>query len=227
MELKLINKENLAGNVWAFRFQPKRPVNWTAGQYIKVELPHDNPDDEGISRYFTVSSAPYEGVIQITTRVTDSTFKKALAALPEGGGLQLIKEPSGDFVWEDSDKPMVFIAGGIGITPFYSILKQRHHDKQPLKVLLIYGSRDDEVPFKEEFAQWQAADSGFKISYQVGIRLAPDVLKGITPELNESLVYLSGPEPMVEDLGDQLKAAGLSEAQLKQDFFPNYTEANY
>jgi ferredoxin-NADP reductase len=227
MELKLISKENLAGNVWAFRFKPQQSLSWTAGQYIKVELPHDNPDDEGASRYFTISSAPYEGIVQITTRVTDSSFKKALAALPESGNLQLMKEPGGDFVWEDSDKPMIFIAGGIGMTPFYSILKQRHHDQQALKVMLIYGSRDDEVPFKEELAQWQAADPEFKISYQVGVRLTPEVLKGIAPGLNESMVYLSGPESMVEALGDQLKAAGLPEAQLKQDYFPNYTEENY
>lgn len=227
MTLKLSNKENLVGNVWAFRFQPEKSLSWTAGQFIKVELPHDNPDDEGTSRYFTVSSAPYEGIIQITTRVTDSTFKKALAALPVDGVLQIIKEPEGDFVWEDSEKPIVFIAGGIGITPFYSILKQKFHNKQPLKLLLIYGSRDDEVPFKDELAQWQVADPNFKVNYQVGVRLSPEVLKGIVPGLNESLVYLSGPEPMVEDLGYKLKAVGLPEAQLKQDFFPNYTEENY
>ncbi len=97
--MKLKEKENLIDNAWAFRFKPSQPLAWTAGQFIRVELPHDDPDDEGIKRWFTISSAPYEGIVQITTRVTDSTFKQALAALPVGGGLHLIEEPDGDFIW--------------------------------------------------------------------------------------------------------------------------------
>ncbi|HET8670947.1 MAG TPA: YHS domain-containing protein [Candidatus Saccharimonadales bacterium] len=78
--LKLIEKEVLVDNVWAFRFEPTAPLEWIAGQFIRVELPHDNPDAEGTKRWLTVSSAPYEEIIQITTRVTGSTFKQALAA---------------------------------------------------------------------------------------------------------------------------------------------------
>src|SRR4051812_9360566 len=154
MVLKLLEKEQLVDNVWAFRFQPSEPLVWTAGQYVRVELPHDNPDEEGTKRWFTNSAAPYEGIMQITTRVTESTFKQALSKLEEGSELQLIENPDGDFVWQDSDLPIVFVAGGIGVTPFHSILKQRVHDLLPLKVTLIYGSRTEDVPFKDELAEW-------------------------------------------------------------------------
>ena len=68
MVLKLIEKEHLVDNVWAFRFKPSEPLVWTAGQYVRVELPHENPDGEGVKRWFTNSAAPYEGILQITTR---------------------------------------------------------------------------------------------------------------------------------------------------------------
>lgn len=119
MVLKLIDKEHLIDNVWAFHFQPTEPLVWTAGQFVRVELPHDNPDEQGTKRWFTNSAAPHEGIMQITTRVTDSTFKQALAKLVEGDELQLIENPEGDFVWQDSKLPIIFVAGGIGVTPFF------------------------------------------------------------------------------------------------------------
>jgi ferredoxin-NADP reductase len=227
MVLTLFEKEHLVENVWAFRFKPSEPLQWAAGQYMRVKLPHDNPDKEGEKRWFTVSSAPYEQIAQITTRVTDSTFKQALSQLPVGGELKLLETPHGDFVWQDSELPKVFVAGGIGVTPFRSILKQRAQDKLPLDVTLVYGSRTPDVPFKDELEQWQASDSRLKVLYEVGEPLTAERLAELLPALNDSLVYLSGPEPMVEALGDDLKKHGLPEAQLKQDFFPNYTERNY
>jgi ferredoxin-NADP reductase len=76
--LILKEKENLVDNIWAFRFEPSAPLDWSAGQYIRVDLPHDKPDAEGTKRWFTISSAPYEQIVQITTRITQSAFKQAL-----------------------------------------------------------------------------------------------------------------------------------------------------
>lgn len=227
MTFKLIEKEHLVDNVWAFRFQPSKPLIWIAGQYVRVELPHENPDEEGTKRWFTNSAAPFEGIMQITTRVTKSTFKQALSKLEVGGELRLIENPEGDFVWQDSDLPIIFIAAGIGVTPFRSILKQRAHDQLPLNVTLIYGSRTEDVPFKEELAEWSAAHPAFTLRYIVGEPLTAKKLVELEPNLNQSLVYISGPEPMVEALGVELIRQGLPEAQFKRDDFPNYNERNY
>ena len=227
MKLRLIEKEHLVDNVWAFRFKPSEPLAYTAGQYVRVELPHDNPDKEGTMRWFTNSAAPYEGIMQITTRVTDSTFKQALSKLEPGNELQVIEAPEGDFVWQDSAMPLVFVAGGIGVTPFRSILRQRAHNGLPLAITLVYGSRTTDVPFKDELTQWSQKDPQLKVHYAVGEPLTAESLIKLVPNLNLSLVYLSGPEPMVEALGSDLKKHGLPENQLKQDFFPNYTKANY
>jgi len=227
MGIELIEKEHLIDNIWAFHFQPTTSLTWTAGQFIRIEVPHDNPDAEGTKRWFTISSAPYEGIVQITTRVTGSTFKQALVALPIGERLPLIEKPDGDFVWEDSDKPLVFVAGGIGVTPFRSILRQRAHDGLPLNVTVVYGNRTDEIVFKNEFEDYAAADPRLNIKYVTGEPLAVEKLMELVPNLNDSLVYVSGPEPLVEALHEQLKANGLPEEQFKGDFFPNYTNANY
>lgn len=226
--LKLIEKEQLSDNLWAFRFKPNIDLAWTPGQFVRVELPHDNPDDEGVRRFFTISSAPYEGIVQITTRISDSTFKQALAALPVGGDLLLLDMPDGDFVWEEeSDRPLVFVAGGIGITPFRSMLRQRAHDNLPLAATLIYANRTDAIAFKDEFDGYADQDAAFTVHYLTGERLSAEKLHELVPGINGTLVYVSGPEPMVESIGNDLKAAGLPAERLKQDYFPNYTEINY
>lgn len=227
MKLTLIEKEHLVDNIWAFRFRPNGPFSWTAGQYIRVELPNENPDAEGTKRWFTNSAAPFEGIMQITTRVSQSTFKQALSRLNPGDELELIENPEGDFVWQDSDLPIVFVAGGIGVTPFHSILKQRAHDDLPLNAVLVYGSRTPEVPFKNELKQWQAADPRLKVRYVVGAPLTAERLADEVPGLNKSLVYVSGPEPMVQALSKDLMEHGLPEKQLKRDEFPNYDQTNY
>ena len=225
--LTLISKENLADNVWAFRFKADTPISWTPGQFIRVELPHDNPDDEGMKRWFTISSTPHDGYIQITTRVTDTTFKQALAALPIGGTINLVEQPDGDFVWQESEKPLVFIAGGIGITPFYSMLKARGHSGQPVSATLIYNGRTDELPFKVEFEEASRRHPEFKVHYVIGEQLTTEKLTELVPNISSSQVYISGAESMVEALGKQLEESGLANDNLHQDFFPHYNEESY
>ena len=140
--------------------------------------------------------------------------------------LQLVEKPEGDFIWENSGLPICVCGWCIGVTPFHSILKQRMHDGQPTKVTLVYGSRTPDVPFKKELEEWKAADPDLEVRYVSGKPLTADSLAEV-PEINRCLVYLSGPEQMVEALGDDLKKHGLPESQLKQDFFPNYNENNY
>lgn len=228
MNLTLLEKEHLVDNIWAFRFRPEGVFEWTAGQYIRVELPHDSPDQEGTKRWFTNSAAPYEKIMQITTRITQSTFKRALSLLEPGDNLAMIENPDGDFVWQNSDLPILFVAGGIGITPFRSILRQRAHDDMPLAVTLIYGGRGEEgLPFRDEIRDWREKDSRFKVFYATGEPLSAAKLHELYPDINESLVYVSGPEAMVEVLSTELKDKGLLEDRLKRDDFPNYNPENY
>ena len=227
MHTELIEKQQLVDNIWSFKFKTSEPLTWVAGQYAEVELSHNPADEGGTKRFFTNSAAPYEGIYQITTRISESSFKQALLKLGVGDrSLKLVSQPEGDFVWQDSEKPLVFIAGGIGITPFYSILKQRIHDGLSINATLVYGSRTAEVAFKNELDEW-ASKGLLKVQYEVGTRLDASSLSQIVPDFNNHLVYISGPEPMVEALGNDLTEHGLPKNQLKQDYFPYYDETNY
>ncbi len=225
--LRLKEKEHLVDNMWAFRFISDKSLVWVPGQFIRVELLHNNPDSEGTKRWFTISSTPHDGFVQITTRITDTTFKQALAALEIGDVIQLIEQPDGDFVWQESDKPLVFIAGGIGITPFYSMLKSRGHSGKPVSAVLIYNGRTDDLPFKTDFEEATKRHPEFMVQYVIGEQLTDEKLAELVPDINSSQVYISGPEPMVEALGKQLEKNGLASQNLHQDFFPHYSETNY
>lgn len=225
--LHLKEKQLLVDNVWAFRFEPDKPLTWVPGQFIRVELNHDDPDEEGTKRWFTVSSTPHDGYVQITTRITDTTFKQALSALPIGESLKLVEQPDGDFVWQESDKPLVFVAGGIGITPFYSMLKARSHSGQPISATLIYNGRTDDLPYKAELDEASKRHAEFSVHYIVGERLTVEKLTELVPDFVSLQVYISGPEQMVESFSKQLREAGVPDGNLHEDFFPNYNEANY
>jgi ferredoxin-NADP reductase len=221
--LSLIRKLPEGGNIWSFIFKPSVPLTWTAGQFIRIELPHVLPDDEGTKRYFTIASPPHEAVVQITTRITSSTFKQALAALPEGGKLGLLDHPTGDFIWPHTNLPLIFAAQGIGITPFYSMLRARLHDRQPLATTLLYANLKAPIPFETTLRQWAAEHPEFQLALS-DQPITARSLHQLQPHLAGSLLYVSGPGNLVELLGPPYNVPG---AQLKQDFFPNYPHASY
>lgn len=228
MKLALVSKTNLVGNIWSFVFEPESVQNYEAGQYVRVQLDHPNPDEKGPKRFFTNSAAPHEGVVQICTRLTGSTFKNALSRLEPGDELlEMLKPHEGDFVWQDSERPILFVAAGIGVTPYHSILKERTHDGLNIPATLLYNGRDYDLPWKDYFGELSGSHPEFSVVYQIDERVSVETLRSRFPLLNESLVYLSGPEQMVDDVGEELKGAGLPEDQLKQDWFPNYDESSY
>src|SRR5690349_12906121 len=115
--------EDTADHIKTFWFKPEKPVKYTAGQFTEIYLPHDNADNRGQRRWFTVSSSPTDPMVSITTKFATehgSTFKQTLAALKPGTPLKLA-DPMGDFVLpKDPSIPLIFVAGGIGVTPMHS-----------------------------------------------------------------------------------------------------------
>src|SRR4030066_1062256 len=151
MILTLFNKVPGTSDVTSFYFKPHVAVKWTAGQYMQFTLPHDNPDDRGTSRFFTISSAPFEENIMITTRFAgdaSSTFKKVLLKMEIGQNIYALM-PQGEFLIKDFAKSYVFIAGGIGITPFRSIIFDLDFNKQlrNMDIFLLYSNRNNDIAF--------------------------------------------------------------------------------
>ncbi len=233
MKIELVEKKRETQSVTSFIFKSPTPVKWVAGQFLFYTFPHNNPDQRGVTRYFTVSSAPFEEHIMLTTKLADkhpSSFKQKLFSSPIGMELE-VTDTDGDFTVDlprskagDPGKKLIFIAGGIGITPYRSILLDLDHKNLPINVTLLYANHDNNFVFKEELETLAVTHPTFKIKYFVSPKHIEkeDIQEAIDEITNESMVYVSGPEVMTEAFEKTLKEMGLPEDRIKLDFFPGY-----
>lgn len=232
MLVKLDQIEVLSPNIKTFWFEREPQFDYTAGQFIEMTLPHDNPDERGIRHWFTLSSSPTEKHLSITTKFAErsSSFKQTLGALRPGQTVEL-SEPMGDFVLpKDSTIPLVFVAAGIGVTPFRSMTKWLidSHEKHQIQVLMAATSIDD-VVFEDLFKEY-GIEPTLIISQppeewmgEVG-HLSAERITSLIGGVNDNRIYVSGPEQMVEVFEKDFKAMGLNETQWVGDFFPGYPE---
>ncbi len=232
MNVVFEHKELLARNIYTFWFKPVKPVDYVAGQFIEMYLPHEGHDDRGQKRWFTLSSSPTDKRISITTKFADedgSTFKEHLRALKHGTELKLA-DPRGDVVLQkDATIPLVFVAGGMGITPIHSILKYLHDTGQKRDIQLIYISEHfDQMPFRDLFATYDIdyvaipkyASIGWK--GRTGSVTVTDILEIAGDDKDKKMFYVSGPEPLAEALTKELEQHGVDKHRVVTDYFPGY-----
>ncbi|OHA62954.1 MAG: hypothetical protein A2748_00545 [Candidatus Wildermuthbacteria bacterium RIFCSPHIGHO2_01_FULL_45_20] len=225
MKLTFVEKQRETKDCFSFFFQTEQPISWKAGQYLHITLPHQNPDARGIKRYVTIASAPYEGHIRITMRIDplhSSSFKKALMDLRKGESMES-SDPRGNFTVDDPSQPMIWIAGGIGITPYRSILADLDYRREPINVQLLYANRDRDIVFKDTLENIARTHEHFRISYAVDpIRINADFIHKNVPDLALPIFYLSGPLSMVNMLEQELHVLGIPDTRIKTDHFPGY-----
>lgn len=213
----------------SYTFKPGHDLHWIPGQYLELTIPHDNPDQRGMSRWFTITSLPGED-IEITTKLSESssTFKHALESLRPHDAVTL-SEPMGDFVLpRDSSIPLVFVAGGIGITPFISMCKamSKAHDER--HIYFIYTvSNEDDILFDDALHR-------AKITPTIIVRNPSDEWGGERGSLtghqiaalskapSNALYYLAGSEQTIERLQKELLRENISATNIVTDFFHNY-----
>jgi ferredoxin-NADP reductase len=210
-------------------------IDFQPGQYFWVELLDPPFDDEkGPRRHISVVTSPGErGVLGLCTRLRDSAFKRSLAAMPIGAEVE-VEQPKGSFVLpEETDIPYVFLAGGIGITVFRSMLRHIAEQGLPHRVTLVYSNRDREsTPFLDELLELERQNENIRVvptmtddpgwdgeSRRIGPELLRDHLEG---ELGAFRYLLAGPPAMVEGVTEQLLEAGIPEDRLTADRFSGY-----
>jgi ferredoxin-NADP reductase len=222
-----------ADNIWTFFFKPEHSLHYTAGQFIELTLPHVDPDKRGIKRWFTLSSSPTDEMLTITTKFAaqnSSSFKLALRTLVPGTEVTM-SDAMGDFVLPKlAQTPLVFVAGGIGLTPFHSIFSwlAATGEKRPIRFLYAVTS-EDEIICQDTFEK-----AGIHATIVVSKpteswggergRLTAELILGLEILTPDTMIYISGPEPMVESLGDDLHKKGISRQHIVGDYFPNYTQ---
>lgn len=225
MNVRLLETEKLSDNIISFHFAPEYPQNYTAGQYVELIIPHKNPDSRGIKRWFTLSSSPTEQNFTITTKFPDSkpsTYKKALSSLEKGDVVKMV-DPMGDFVLpKDKNIILHFVAGGIGITPFRSMIKWLIDTKQKRNIRLIYAVKNyKQLVFIDEFKKYGDDIQVVKSSSTNLNNLTSPV---ISTYKTDDMIYISGPETMVEKLTNKLLELGIDKTRLVSDYFPGYTD---
>lgn len=238
IELTLLEKDKVQGtDVTSFKFskhddqggQDKKTtlLDYTAGQFAFFDIGGVYNDPKGPIRHFTISSSPTENFIMFSTRIRDSPYKKTLSTLEEGAKVK-VRGPEGQFVLhQDYSKPAVFLSGGIGVTPFRTMIKYATDKQLPVKIVMFDSNRNrSNIIFKKEFDDWAKINKNLKIIYTItdedrheqSFTTANDwrgeygridkamILKYLdTKILNNSIFYICGPPAMVNAMQTLLK----------------------
>ena len=235
LSLSLTKKEEVSPDTYQLTFSHPAPFAYTPGQYLEWTFDHATPDNRGIRRYFTIASAPHEPLsIGIKIKEKASSFKEAIKKIVPGekiitGGLY------GDFILHPNQtQKLVWIAGGIGITPFRSMAKHLLKTNEQRNITLFYCALNpNDFPYLDIFQEAKKiglttipvitdkANIPENWTGEAGY-LTPEIIKKHIPDFNERHYYLSGPNAMVTSYKSLLKNIGISSSQIHTDYFPGF-----
>ncbi len=217
MILKVIKKSETK-NISSLILEKPKGFHFYAGQYLDIELPVNDPNDD--TRAFTISSSPTEDFLMITTKKGISKFKKYLESLKEEDIIES-SHPAGTFILDESS-PAVFLAGGIGITPFRSMIKYAVDQKISTAITLIYSNSDNNFLFKKELDAWQKAYPKLKIIYHNSSKNGRLQNLNPKPQTLNPIYYLAGSHSFVNNMAQILIDSGVDETNIRYDRFDGY-----
>jgi ferredoxin-NADP reductase len=235
LRLTLKRKTKLSGDTVDFAFTPPQPLAFAPGQYMEWTLGYPHSDSRGNRRYFTLASSPTEQTLHLGVKFSErgSTFKKAMLAMNKQSTI-LAGQIAGDFTLPaDPRQKLVFIAGGIGVTPFRSMLKYLVDTRQRRDIILIYANRTaDDIVYNDVLDEaylklgiptvYTLTDtSAVPRDWSGGVgRIDAEMIARVVPDYRERTFYLSGPPEMVRSTEHALKTLHVSGSRIKKDFFP-------
>ncbi len=231
--LALKEKKQIGPDLYDLSFTADRPLKFKPGQYLEWTLGHEHPDTRGNRRYFTIASSPTESEIHMGVKFYPqaSSFKKTLLDLKPGDKI-VASQLAGEFTLpSDPAQKLAFIAGGIGVTPFRSIIKNLIDTNDHRDAVLFYSARNPtELVYKEIFDQ--AAAYGLRTEYIVHDTtpewpgktgyITPELIMAAAPDYKERMFYISGPHAMVTIFKAALKNLGVPRGHIKVDYFPGF-----
>ena len=241
MKLKLVDKKVEAQGTKSFFWETQKEVKYLPGQYFYFTLPKLNyPDSRGATRHFSLSTSPTEGkIIRCTTRIRqESGFKKTLDELPINSEIQG-EGPEGSYILDENEKgPHVFLAGGIGITPFRSMIKYAIDKKTPSNINLLYSnSIPEQITFRRELEDWAKKADNFRLDMTVTKpEESKERWKGMTGRIDDKMItslipkpytlnatfWLCGPPPMVDAMEQIIGKLKVSFGQVRSEKFTGY-----
>ena len=234
---RLLNRAEVAEGTMAFHFEKPARFDFRAGQAADLTLLNPpETDSEGNTRTFSIASAPFEDQLVFTTRMRDTAFKRSLRTMPLGTAVKLDSAMGSFTLHKNSAKPAVFMAGGIGITPFSSMIRQADYDRTPHKLYLFYSNRrPEDAAFLEDLFRLQRSSPNFHLiatmtemarSKRVwdGERgwIDKDMLSRHLNNLQGPIYYIAGPPAMVAAMREMLVASQIDEDDIRTEEFPGY-----
>lgn len=235
--LRLKERVRIAPDIYDFIFTGDRKMKFTPGQYMEWTLPHQKPDRRGNRRYFTIASSPTEEHVRIGVKFYESgsSFKKSMLRL-DYKSIMVASQLAGDFVLpEKNNKKYVFIAGGIGITPFRSMIKYLLDTRQSKNIVLFNVNRGPEDIVYDDIFSEAGEKMGLKVIYTLtDSSRIPSGWKGPVGRLNSQMIikevpdypqrtfYLSGPHSMVTYFEEALRETGIKKKNIVKDYFPGF-----
>lgn len=226
--LLLQERQALEGtDILTFKFskqekdEPKRKLEYIAGQFAFFNIGNVNNDSKGPIRHFTIASSPTENFILISTRIRDSPYKKRLESLQDGATVK-VRGPEGKFtLHEDYSMPAVLLSGGIGVTPFRSMIKYATDKNLSIRIIMFDSNRNQQnILYKTEFDNCAKINKNLEIIYTVTEdQTVEGEWKGETGRINvemlkrylnpddfeNSIFYVCGPPAMIEAMQQILK----------------------
>lgn len=235
--LTFVGSHQLSPTTSEFTFSPRPAIRYQPGQYLEWTIPHHTADQRGLRRFFTIASSPTEDTIRLGVKFYEhpSTFKTVLRRLQPGQKL-LAGQLDGDFTLPaDPNRKLAFIAGGIGVTPFRSMIKYLLDQRQRRDMVLLYASQEvTEFAYGELLTQAET-DIGLRTVFIIGNeqrlpagwpgehgRITAEMIQRRVPDYAGRTFYLSGPQAMVENYKHLLRGMGLPAWQVKTDYFPGF-----
>jgi ferredoxin-NADP reductase len=232
--MTLKEKIKLSDDIYDFVFTPDRKFNFIAGQYMEWTYGHPNTDDRGNRRYFTLANSPTESDIRLGVKFyrqsrpssayqNSSSYKMAMLNMKVGEKITA-GNLMGDFILpKDMTKKLVFVAGGIGVTPFRSILKYMIDTKEKRDIVLLYTDKTQNKFVYRDIFEAAMAAFGLKVLYvateESGHADGNYIMTYITDYLTRTF-YVSGSNRMVKGFEDILKSINVPKNQVVTDFFP-------
>lgn len=236
LQVKLVGREEVAERTAAFHFSKPSGFHFKPGQAIDVILPGAASDATGERHAFSVVSAPFQNELVVATRMRQSAFKRGLDSLPIGQAVS-IEGPFGSLTLHNNRaRPALLIAGGIGITPFISILRQAAQDRLQHQLLLLYANRrPEDAAFLDELQRLPAANAQFRLvatmtRMATSVRqwdgetrpMREDLLRNLAGGLVAPICYVAGPPPMVAAVRQALNRAGVDDDDIRSEEFHGY-----
>ncbi|HEV3245373.1 MAG TPA: hypothetical protein VG102_03370 [Candidatus Paceibacterota bacterium] len=229
----LKQKVQLTKDVVEFVFTPERGLAFAPGQYMEWTLAHEHPDNRSVRRYFTIASSPTEPDLRLGVKfyAPASSFKKKLFSMQPGEQV-IASQLSGDFTFpRDTNKKLVFIAGGIGITPFRSMIQYLLDTDEHRDIVLLYSTRTPEDAVYRDLLDRAVHELGIKVVYAFSepgmghsgpALINEDLIAHEVPDYHERTFYISGPQGMVTSFKDMLQGMGIGRTSIKTDYFPGF-----